>query len=629
MRTTTGRAASRGVACFRAAACALLLAAVPPVAQSKAPLLWPLPVHEGCTSSFGEFRSTHLHMGVDMRTHQEEGWPVFAAGNGRISRLRREPEGYGRVLYLDLDDGRTVVYGHLCRYSRALGLEQRLQEACAAENSSFPGDVYLSPPVSVKRGDVVAYSGQLGIGAPHLHFEVRQGDDACDPFGEGLELPGGMEAPVISGVAFLPRDASGEVDGGFTPVCVAAVAAGRGRYRLSRAVTVSGAVDVMLSARDHLGIPDNSTGLSNVSASLDGAKFFSMNLGCISFAKYKESPLLFDTQWTVGDLPSYRLRRPAGFGIAGVEGDGLPSAVAVGPHALAIAVSNQSGLKAVLEGEARFARPRGVSRLALPGGGYALRQARMLPAGIWLTLSRRSEQGVTPVLLGGKPVGDLLCEVRGGDVEVLLPGEALQGRAGAMRIGAVELPGQWGAGPATLKLGGWTLEVPPGAFARLEPEAGGGSPVNVACGPFSMRGGALLSYKAPARFGEGIFFGGRWAKRLDGRPINLRGDGVYAIGEDRAAPKWGGLYFATFAHLGEREARLTITDSGSGPDPYSLHVLLDGRPVYPDWHSALRQVRVDLTGVAPGRHVLSGRCSDKAGNSAVLAPVAFVLESKR
>ncbi len=282
---TTGRAASWGVAPFRAVACALVVAAALPMAESKAPLMWPLPIHEGCTSSFGEFRSTHLHMGVDMRTHQEEGWPVFAAGNGRISRLRREPVGYGRVLYLDLDDGRTVVYGHLCRYSRALGLEQRLQEACAAKNSSFPGDIYVSPPASVKRGDIVAYSGQLGIGAPHLHFEVRQGDDACDPFTEGLELPKGMEAPVISGVAFVPRDASGEVDGSFRPACVAAVAAGPGRYRLSRPVTLSGAVDLMLSARDHLGIPDNSTGLSKVSALLDGTRFFSMDLGCISFAR--------------------------------------------------------------------------------------------------------------------------------------------------------------------------------------------------------------------------------------------------------------------------------------------------------------------------------------------------------
>lgn len=599
-------------------------------AQAKAPLLWPLPINEGCTSSFGEFRLSHFHVGVDMRTHQEEGWPVFAAGDGKVTRLRREPEGYGRVLYLDLDDGRTAVYGHLCRYSRELGLEKLLQEACAAKGSSFPGDLFLSPPVRVKRGDILAYSGQLGIGAPHLHFEVRRGDEACDPFKEGLELRKGMEAPQIIGLAFVPRDASGEVDGSFRPAYISAVSSGPDRYRMARAVSLSGAVDIMVAAKDHLGIPDNSTGVPQIEASLDGTRFFTMDLGCISFAKYKESTLLFDPDWTPGDVPAYRLRRAEGLGISGVTGDGLPAGVALGSHSLEVVASNRGGMYSVLEGEARFAEHRVLESLALPGSGYALKQVRILPAGVWLSLSRKDGAGVTPLVLDGHPVEGLMCEVRGNEVEALIPMEAISGRAGILKMGSVELPGRLASGPSAMKLGAWELELPAGAAALIQPDGKNSQSVKVLCGPFSLRGRALLAWKADITPGAhcGVFYNGRWAKKLDGKPFPLRGDGVYAIGEDHTAPRWDGLYIATFPHLGEREARLTVEDSGSGPDPYSLHVTLDGQTVYPDWHAAARQVRVDLTSVPPGRHVLAGRCSDRAGNWAVLAPVSFTLGKK-
>lgn len=616
---------------LKTACVAFLLLALLLGARAKALLLWPLPIREGCTSSFGEFRLSHFHMGVDMRTHQEEGWPVYAAGDGQVARLRREPEGYGRVLYLNLDDGRMVVYGHLCRYSRAFGLERKLQEACAAKGSSFPGDIYLSPPVRVKRGEVVAYSGQLGIGAPHLHFEVRRGDDACDPFNEGLEMPEGMEAPLILGLAFVPRDASGEVDGSFRPAYVPAVSSGPHRYRLARAVSLSGAIDVMVAAKNHHGIPENSTGLSQIEALLDGTRFFSMDLGCISYAKYKESPLLFDPEWTSGNVPAYLLRRAEGFDVSNVAGDGLPAAATLGKHSLEVVVSNRGGLNSVLEGEVRFEGHRGRANLALPGSGYGLRRIHILPSGIWLSLSRRESGGVTPLLLDNRPVEGLLYEASGNEVEVLLPMEGARGRAGILKIGSTALDGRWAVGPSVVKLGEWELELPHGAAAVLQPEVKNGQSVKVLCGPFSLRGRSLLACKSSVALGghAGVFYEGKWARKLDGQPFALRGEGVYAVGEDHTAPRWGGLHIATFPHLGEREARLTVEDSGSGPDPYRLRIALDGHPVYPDWHSATRQFRVDLTGVAPGRHVLSGHCADRAGNSSVLVPIAFTLDKRQ
>ena len=66
-----------------------------------------------------------------MRTHQEEELAISAPADGkRAARLRREPGGYGRVLYLDLDDGRTIVYGHVCRFEDEKPSGRRTLRAC-------------------------------------------------------------------------------------------------------------------------------------------------------------------------------------------------------------------------------------------------------------------------------------------------------------------------------------------------------------------------------------------------------------------------------------------------------------------------------------------------------------------
>ncbi len=608
-----------------AAAAGLALSA----SNAKTPLLWPVPVREGCTSSFGEFRLTHFHVGVDIRTHQEEGWPVAAVADGKVVRVRREPEGYGRVLYLELADGRTAVYGHLCRYSRELGIEQKLQEACAAKGSSFPGDVVVSPPVAVKAGDIVARSGQLGLGSPHLHFEVRRGDDSCDPFLEGLPLPEGLGAPELEAAAFVPRDATGRVDGSFLSAVVPAVREAPGRYRLARAVRLQGAVDVEVVGRDHLGVPDNSTGLSTLAATLDGSKVFEMDLRCVSLALYKQSPLLFDPDRGIAGAPAVLLRRAEGFAVPGVAGEGLPAA-APGDHVLEVTATSRGGAAALLRGAVQVVPAERPSPLALPGRGFSVLGMEFLPAGLVLRLSRASPKGVTPLLWGGRPVDSVAVEGEGDQLRVLLPVSSAPRRGAVLALGDKLLPGLFAAGPCTLQDGPWSLEVPAGGMGFLESQRGSGSSALVLCGPASARSRATLAYRGAGPAHAGLVFGPerRWVRRLDGKAVPFRGDGLYAVGEDRSSPRWGAVTLATIPHFGGREARVEVTDAGSGPEPYSLRVTLDGKPVYPDWDSDPRQVRLDLTDVPPGRHVLAGSISDRAGNGAALAPQAFIVPAR-
>ena len=67
--------------------------------------------------TFGELRSNHFHSGVDIKTQQREGLPVFAIGDGSVTRIKISHWGYGKALYVAHPNGYTSVYGHLQKFS--------------------------------------------------------------------------------------------------------------------------------------------------------------------------------------------------------------------------------------------------------------------------------------------------------------------------------------------------------------------------------------------------------------------------------------------------------------------------------------------------------------------------------
>ncbi|NLH52928.1 MAG: M23 family metallopeptidase, partial [Bacteroidales bacterium] len=79
--------------------------------QFISPLTRPLRL----SGTFGELRPDHFHAGIDIKTNQEEGWPVIAIADGYVSRIAISPTGYGKALYIDHPGGYTSVYAHLQR----------------------------------------------------------------------------------------------------------------------------------------------------------------------------------------------------------------------------------------------------------------------------------------------------------------------------------------------------------------------------------------------------------------------------------------------------------------------------------------------------------------------------------
>lgn len=120
----------------------------------------PLDIGLNIAGSFGELRPNHFHSGIDFRTRQKEGFPVYATADGFVSRLNVSTYGYGKCLYIDHPNGYTTVYAHLQRFSETI--DRYVREKQYADKTFV---LELRPKadlLSVKKGDLIGYTGNTG-----------------------------------------------------------------------------------------------------------------------------------------------------------------------------------------------------------------------------------------------------------------------------------------------------------------------------------------------------------------------------------------------------------------------------------------------------------------------------------
>lgn len=129
-----------------------------------------IPMH--LIANFGEVRSNHYHMGLDLRTQQRENLPIYAAADGYISRVVVEPDGYGKCIYVTHTNGYTTLYAHLNSFFPAL---QNFVERKQNHDQSWKQNIrFGSSQFRVSKGQNIGLSGATGsVEGPHLHFEVR------------------------------------------------------------------------------------------------------------------------------------------------------------------------------------------------------------------------------------------------------------------------------------------------------------------------------------------------------------------------------------------------------------------------------------------------------------------------
>ncbi len=135
--------------------------------------VWPVAANEiGIVANFGELRPNHYHMGLDCRTDQHENIRVLASAEGYIAKVKIEPYGFGRCIYINHPNGYTTVYAHLNAFEPTLEKYITQQQYNLKQWS-----VFLDIPANlfrVKQGDFIANSGNTGGSqGPHTHFEIR------------------------------------------------------------------------------------------------------------------------------------------------------------------------------------------------------------------------------------------------------------------------------------------------------------------------------------------------------------------------------------------------------------------------------------------------------------------------
>ncbi len=133
---------------------------------------WPVAAPKALSANFGELRPNHYHMGFDCRTDKKQNLQVLAAADGYITKVRIEPFGFGRSLYINHANGLTTLYAHLNEFYPELEKyvkEQQYKIKRWKINLDVPENLF-----PVKKDSLIAFSGNTGSSqGPHLHFEIR------------------------------------------------------------------------------------------------------------------------------------------------------------------------------------------------------------------------------------------------------------------------------------------------------------------------------------------------------------------------------------------------------------------------------------------------------------------------
>ncbi len=168
--------------------------------------MYPVKAAIGLNANFGELRPNHWHMGLDCKTDKRENLPLLAAADGYIAKIKIEPYGFGRAIYINHPNGYTTLYAHCNDFYPALEAWVKQQQYAARKwhifIDSIPANLF-----PVTKGQYIANSGNTGGSqGPHLHFEIRHTatDKVLNPLLFGFNIPDNVP-PKISKLVVYDR----------------------------------------------------------------------------------------------------------------------------------------------------------------------------------------------------------------------------------------------------------------------------------------------------------------------------------------------------------------------------------------------------------------------------------------
>jgi hypothetical protein len=232
--------------------------------------------------NMSEIRPNHFHTGLDIKTDQRQGLPVYAAADGFVQRMKISSFGYGNILYLRHPNGQITVYAHLREFAPEIAAYIR-QEMYKEQKNEL--EIYLDEStLPVKKGDVIAYSGNTGSSAgPHLHFEIRDSlDRAIDPLKFGFSEIIDKTPPTITKVAISPLTIDSRINGQYARREYNVHYDGTGFY-VKEPIEISGKVGIELRGFDKLDDMYNPNGFPMFKLYEEDSLTFSINVDLVDF----------------------------------------------------------------------------------------------------------------------------------------------------------------------------------------------------------------------------------------------------------------------------------------------------------------------------------------------------------
>lgn len=272
---------------------------VPLTLWANSPLQYPLDTPMALSASFGELRPNHFHAGIDLKTEQRCGLPVFAVADGYVSRIKIAQFGYGNCLYLTHPSlGITTVYAHLDAFNDTLTAwleEYQYAEKTFQLDVQFPDTLF-----PVKQGQLVAISGNTGSsGGPHVHFEVRneEGTLATEPLAY-FPLADSVK-PKFRKIGVRPLDDASMIHGncGFFSQKVWSEAPAK---YTTTPVEAWGKVGLEFMAFDYMNGQNNYYGLKRLEVYVDSVPYFTYQMDQFLFDHDKAINAFIDyEQWVL------------------------------------------------------------------------------------------------------------------------------------------------------------------------------------------------------------------------------------------------------------------------------------------------------------------------------------------